>query len=177
MGPSGSGKSTLTLQLMASGWGYLSDDMVFLTRAGDDVEARGFRRLFAVTENTPLPSVVGLMQTKASRRANTQAIKKTFDPQSLYPLAHFQNAVPQSLFFTSTDGEAQTRISELSQAATMKRLISYCPWATYDKTIAVENLDVLSRLVRQTTSFELFAGADLLRPNYASNLLNTYIRN
>ena len=177
VGPSGSGKSTLTLQLMASGWGYLSDDMVFLSRAGDGVEARGFRRFFAVTENTTLPSGVGLLRTTASPPANTQNAKKWFDPLSFFPSAHVQNAVPQTLFFTTTDGEAQTRISELSQAETMKRLIAFWPWATYDKAIAAENLDVFSRLARQTRSFDLLAGADLLRPNYASDLLNSYIRN
>ena len=174
VGPSGSGKSTLTLQLMASGWGYLSDDMVFLSKAGDEVEARGFRRFFAVTENTALPSGVRPLTT-VSGAASTQNAKRRFDPQSLFPSTHIQNAVPHRLFFTTTDCEAQTRISELSQAETMKRLIAFCPWATYDKSIAVENLDVLSRLARQTRSFDLFAGSDLLRPNYASDLLDNYI--
>jgi hypothetical protein len=177
VGPSGSGKSTLTLQLMASGWGYLSDDMVFLSRAGDHVEARGFRRFFAVTENATLPSGIGLLRTAVSQPANTQNAKKRFDPQSFFPSARIQNAVPRALFFSTTDGGVQTRISELSQAETMKRLIAFCPWATYDKAIAVENLDILSQLARQTRSFDLFASADLLRPNYASDLLNSYIRN
>ena len=177
VGPSGSGKSTLTLQLMASGWGYLSDDMVFLSKTGDDVEARGFRRFFAVTENTALPNGVRLLRTTVSRAASTQNAKRRFDPQSIFPSTHIQNVVPERLFFTTTDGEAQTRISELSPAETMKRLIAFCPWATYDKAIAVENLDVLSRLARQTRSFDLFAGSDLLRPNYASDLLDNYIGN
>src|SRR6266496_4601753 len=52
IGPSGSGKSTLTVQLAAAGWRYLSDDELLLSLARDEVEARGFRRFFAITENT-----------------------------------------------------------------------------------------------------------------------------
>ena len=53
----------------------------------------------------------------------------------------------------------------------MTRLIRACPWATYDTSIAAANLEVLSRLARQTTSFDLIAGRDLLEPGAASILL------
>jgi hypothetical protein len=55
----------------------------------------------------------------------------------------------------------------------MKRLIRYCPWASYDTAIAGANLEVLSRLARQTTAFELLAGRGLLEPGCASALLSS----
>lgn len=176
IGPSGSGKSTLALQLVAAGWGYLSDDVVFLSRAGAEVEARGFRRFFAVTENTVLPQGVGALPNAISPPDHIAKAKRRFEPQNFFPSTYVPKSVPRLLFFSSHSGESETRIHELSQVQTMKRLITSCPWATYEKTMAPENLSVLSQLARQCRAFDLFAGTDLLRPNYASALLSTYIR-
>lgn len=176
IGPSSSGKSTLTLQLMAAGWGYLSDDVVFLSRAGAEVEARGFRRFFAVTENTVLPQVLGALPNAISPAARIAKPKRRFEPQNFFPSTYVPMSIPRLLFFSSRSGESETGIDELSQVQTMKRLITSCPWATYEKAMAPENLSVLSQLARQCKAFDLFAGTDLLRPDYASALLSTYIK-
>ena len=82
---------------------------------------------------------------------------------------------PRWLLFTSIADAQETRISELSQAETMMRLIRACPWATYDAAIAGANLDLLSRLARQVKAFDLAAGADLLQPARAAELLNHHL--
>src|SRR4051812_15284133 len=52
VGPSGSGKSTNATQLATAGWQYLSDDTLLISGAGERVEARALRRVFAVSRPT-----------------------------------------------------------------------------------------------------------------------------
>jgi len=175
IGPSGSGKSTLTMQLAAAGWRYLSDDELLLSLGENGVEARSFRRPFAITENTALMSGLMIFEKVSRQEENGREVKRCFEPQSVFPGAQIETAKPSFLLFTRVNGETETSLTELSQAETMKRLIRACPWATYDKTIAVENLDMLSRLARQSRSFDFSAGADLLHPKRASDLLMSII--
>ena len=153
IGPSGSGKSTLAVQLAKAGWPYLSDDELLLSLVDGEVEARGFRHFFAVKD-----------------KANGQ-FKTCFEPDSALGSERRLSARPGVLLFTSLSGEETTRLDGLTQAKTMTRLLRACPWATYDTAIAAPNLELLSKLVRQTSAFDLFAGSDLLRPGRAAHLL------
>jgi len=175
IGPSGSGKSTLTLQLAAAGWRYLSDDELLLSLCENEVEARSFRRPFAITANSALMSGIAVFENVSRQQQEEPEVKRCFDPETIFPGARIETVKPGFLLFTRVNGEAETRLCELSQAEAMKRLIRACPWATYDKTIAVENLDMLSRLARQSRSFDFSGGADLLNPKRASDLLMSYI--
>ena len=158
IGPSGSGKSTLTFQLATAGWPYLSDDEVLLSVNEGEVEARGFRSFFAMRE------IAG------------EGFKNIFEPAGVFSSARVSQVRPRWLLFTSISGENETRFVQLSQAETMTRLIRVCPWATYDTDIAGANLDLLSRLARQVTAFDLAAGSDLLQPTHAAELLGQKLR-
>lgn len=168
IGPSGSGKSTLALQLALTGWPYLSDDEVLLSLVDDEVAARGFRNFFAVTSATA--SALGMRGLEISER-----LKTCFEPNVVFGSAQRATTVPRALFFTSLSGEDKTHLNQLTQAETMTRLIRACPWATYDTAIASANLNVLSKLARQTSAFDLLAGRDLLEPDCASALLSRYV--
>ena len=159
VGPSGSGKSTLTLQLAKSGWGYLSDDELLLSVAGETVEARGFRSFFA------------LAPAAAATAAGPGRLKTCFEPASVFATPPVSQTVPRFVFFTSVSGAHETHLSELSQAETMTRLLRACPWATYDTAVADPYLQVLSRLARQAKGFALQAGDDLLEPGQASRII------
>jgi hypothetical protein len=152
VGPSGSGKSTLALHLATAGWPYLSDDEVLLSLIDGEVEARGFRSFFAV------------------RGAAT--LKTCFEPDAVFASGRRLKASPGMLLFTSVSGEQKTRLNRLTQAESMTRLIRACPWATYDKSIAGANLELLSILARQTSAFDLHAGLDLLEPGCAASLFS-----
>ena len=158
VGPSGSGKSTLTLQLASAGWGYISDDELLLSIAGEEVEARGFRSFFA------------LAATGAGAPANT--LKTCFEPAHVFATPRVQRTVPGFLLFSTINGGTETRLHELTQAETMTRLIRACPWATYDTAVAGANLELLSRLARQAKGFCLSAGTDLLEAGKASRMLS-----
>jgi hypothetical protein len=152
VGPSGSGKSTLALELAKSGWPYLSDDELLLSLVDGEVEARGFRSFFAI-------STAGA------------SLKHCFEPDVALGSKRVAQASPGSLLFIRLNGESLSELSKLTQADTMKHLIRACPWATYDRSIAGANLELLSALARQAQGFELLAGCDLLEPDYAVRFL------
>ncbi len=154
IGPSGSGKLTLALQLAMASWPYLSDDELLLSLVEGDVEARGFRSFFAV------------------RDGSNGDFKTCFEPDLAFKSTRRTSAVPGVLLFTSLNGEEKTRLERLTQTETMMRLLRACPWATYDTAVAAPNLELLSKLARQTRAFDLFASRDLLTPGFASDLLS-----
>lgn len=154
IGPSGSGKSTLALQLAQSGWSYLSDDELLLSLVDGEVEARGFRSFFAISTT----------ETGAQ-------FKHCFEPETVLGLKRTDHAVPGLLLFIRLNGEPRSELKRLTQPETMMRLITACPWATYDRSIAGPNLELLSALARQANGFALSAGRDLLEPGFAISLL------
>ena len=164
VGPSGSGKSTLALQLAMDGWPYLSDDEVLLSLINRNVEALGFRSLFAVNADTV--SAIGL-------ELSSETSKTCFEPSAVVLSSRRPQAMPRLLLFTQVSGEPKTRFKKLTQSEAMGRLIRACPWASYDTSIAGANLEVLSRLARQASAFDLHAGRDLLVPGCASELLSS----
>lgn len=151
IGPSGSGKSTLALQLVQSGWSYLSDDELLLSLRDGAVEARGFRRFFAVS-------------------AAGEQLKHCFEPLGSNQATQ---AYPGFLLFIGLNGESRSQLRKLTQSETMMRLIRACPWATYDRSIASANLEVLSALVRQGDGFDLSAGCDLMQPGFGASFLKS----
>jgi len=152
IGPSGSGKSTLALQLVTAGWSYLSDDQLLLSLDEGVVEARGFRGFFAVSETGA-------------------RLKQCFEPEVVLGSKRTVSAVPRALLFTQLNGESRSELNQLTQAETMTRLLRACPWATYDKSIAGANLELLSALARQARGFNLSAGRDLLEPGFAASFI------
>jgi hypothetical protein len=151
IGPSGSGKSTLALQLVQAGWSYLSDDELLLSLTDGAVEARGFRSFFAISE-------AGAPFKHCFQPLGSQQVEQAF---------------PGFLLFISLSGDPQSQLTGLTQAETMMRLITGCPWATYDRSIASANLELLSALARQANSFALAAGRDLLEPGFAASFFTS----
>lgn len=161
VGPSGSGKSTLTFQLATAGWSYLSDDEVLMSMNQGQVEARGFRSFFALRE---------MAATKVAT-AGSPAFRSIFEPAGIFSSVRASQVVPGWVLFTTISGDKETGLRRLPQTETMTRLIRACPWATYDTAVAAANLELLSRLARQVTAFDLSAGSDLLEPHRAADFL------
>jgi hypothetical protein len=176
IGNSNCGKSTITTRLANDGWGYLSDDMLVLSEASGQVEARGLRRHFAVSpvvvEGWKLPR----LKDALGGPIPSDSTKRSLDPSIVFPKGFTGLCVPLVLLFPSITGEAKTRIEKLSQSDAMMRLITACAWARYDRAVARDYLQVLAMLVRQSASFALHAGHDLLRePELARTLLGKYV--
>lgn len=169
VGRSGSGKSTLALQLARSGWPYLSDDELLLSLEAGVVEARGFRSFFAVKNDTV--AAVGLEGLTAPDQTDA-GFKTCFEPALVLGTQRREHATPGVLVFIHLTGDGTSRLTKLTPAETMAQLIRACPWATYDTAIAGANLEVLSALARQASSFDLAAGRDLLTAGCAAELLS-----
>jgi len=136
-----------------AGWSYLSDDELLLSLVDGVVEARGFRSFFAVGEAGA-------------------AFKHCFEPETALGSKRIEQALPQLLLFIHLNGDSRSELAKLTQAETMTRLLRACPWATYDRSVAGANLELLSTLARQARGFDLSAGHDLLNPGYAGLMLN-----
>jgi hypothetical protein len=173
-GASGSGKSTLTLQLVANGWRYLTDDVLFLKPAGGAVKAYPLRRTFAVTQSTVAASGKRVRDVFAGNDW-FEGLKKSFMPHEIFPETFLPECEPHSIFFPTITEEDQSVVRPLTRSETMIQLIKLCPWSCYDPVTSAGHLHALSSLARQCAGFVLLAGRDLLRdPARASNLALEY---
>jgi hypothetical protein len=162
VGPSGSGKTTLAMRLTAGGWLNVADDLVLLREETFATEAFAFRRVFAATVTTlnacPTPGI-----EKATREPNElEPSKRRFDPQVLFPGRFTASCTPRTLVFPTITGEARSESRPLTSPGALSRLLRMCPWATYDAAVARPHLSALAGLARQSVSYELLAGTDLL---------------
>ena len=173
IGPSGSGKSTLTLQLLSAGWGYLSDDVILLSDSERGIEARGVRRVFALTQ-TSLEAA--MLASAVMTTAGSTSSKLALVPQDYFPDRLTSSAIPRVLLFLKIVKAGTSSFQKLTEYEAMTRLLKQCPWACYDKPVASNYVGVLGTLVKQSAAFDLFLGADLLEnPDFTLNLLNTII--
>jgi len=173
-GASGSGKSTLTLQLVANGWQYLTDDVLHLKSVGGVMKAYPVRRAFAVTRSTIDAS--GSRARAAFGNADwSNGLKKSFMPHDFFPGAFSPNCEPHAIFFPTITEEDKSVVRPLTRSETMIQLIKLCPWSCYDPVTSAGHLYALSSLARQCAGFVLFAGRDFLRdPACASDLVLEY---
>lgn len=173
-GASGSGKSTLTLQLVANGWQYLTDDVLLLKSVGGVMKAYPVRRAFAVTRSTV--DAGGSRARAAFANADwSNGSKKSFMPHDFFPGAFWPDCEPQTIFFPTITEEDQSVVRPLTRSETMIQLIKLCPWSCYDPVTSADHLHALSSLARQCAGFVLLAGRDVLRdPARASDLALEY---
>ena len=176
-GPSRSGKTSLSLRLAASGWHYLSDDMVVLSEGVGGVEARGLRRPFQTSDDSLAGHELPRLNDALSVTIPNDSEKRRLDPEILFPGQFATSAQPGVLCFPVISGERQSRLEETTKADAMLRLIGMCPWSNYDSSAAREHLRVLNHLVRQCHTFMLHAGRDIFdEPNGANVLLARLVK-
>jgi hypothetical protein len=175
VGPSGSGKSTLTLQLVANGWQYLTDDVLLLKKASGGMKAYPLRRAFAVTHATVLAAGEDGVRTAFALADWPTGFKKRFMPSDFFPESFAPSCRPHAIFFPTITGEDESVVKPLTQSETMIHLIKQCPWSCYDPVTSAGHLRALSSLARQGEGFVLLAGRDLLRdPARASDWVREY---
>jgi hypothetical protein len=160
-GPSRSGKTSLSLRLAVSGWDYLSDDVVIISKGDEGVEARGLRRPF-LTSSDSLDGceLLRLDNTLGVTIPNDPA-KRPLDPEVLFPGQFAVSAKPGVVCFPVITGESESRLAETTKAEAMMRLIDICPWSIYDASAARDHLRILGQLVRQCRTYTLHAGRDI----------------
>lgn len=172
VGNSGSGKSTLILRLAASGWDYLSDDVLALKEEAGRVEALALRRSFAITDSTARACDVQPPDRAFDAQRKIGPAKHRLQPHLLFPDSFSLKSVPRVLFFTAITREAESKVVPLSQSDAMTRLVGLTLWTPYDSSMARAHFTLLGQLVKQTHAFDLIAGRDVLEdPQRTSELL------
>lgn len=159
IGSSGSGKSTLTVGVVRQGWQYLSDDAVLLRLDPAGVAALAFRKpcyvdARAVTASTALP----LGEEVPDRWGRPRRLLRLADA---YPAQAIASCRPQGLLFARIVPEAHSTIRPLDGPSALKHLLAQSGPQLFDRRSMAQHLDLLKRLVQQTTSCELLAGKDL----------------
>lgn len=175
-GLSGSGKTSLAVRLAASGWKYLSDDLLVISEGEDGVWMRGLRRPFQTSAAALAGCGLPRLDEALGVTVPYDPEKRRLDPEVLFPGAFASAALPRVLCFPVVAEGAESRVEPLEQAEAMVRLVKMCPWSSYDVSAAREHLRVLSRLVKQCRTYGLLAGRDIFDDVAgASRLLARYV--
>jgi hypothetical protein len=162
VGNSNSGKSSMTIRLASAGWRYLSDDMLVLGEDDGAVEAWALRRIFSVSAGSLANCHLSGLEAALGAPANSDPTKRKLEPGITFPGSFVESCRPRVLLFPTLTGEAASRLEKISPGEAMARLIRQCPWASYDTGTAREHLRVLGVLAKQSDSFALDAGRDLI---------------
>jgi hypothetical protein len=175
LGDSNSGKTSLTLRLTRSGWSYLSDDLLVFYEGAEHIEAQGLRRVFSVAASNLVNCDLPRLEEALGVPAYADPNKRRLEPSVIFPERFAEACVPRVLYFASITGEKKSRMEEVGQSDALIRLVKLCPWSSFD-VMARQNLNVLSRLVRQVKAYNLFAGRDVVDdPACAAALLSAHV--
>jgi len=159
VGPCGSGKSTQTYTLVRHG---------FLRARGEGVEALALRRdLFLDPTSSTCPEKACGDAPILSGRG-----KRRIPMRELHPDRMIDRCVPRLLVFPEIVSGARSRLVPLERTDTVARLVAQSAVLALDREVVPRHVEILGRLVRQTTSYRLLAGRDLKeRPELVSALL------
>jgi hypothetical protein len=172
VGDSGCGKSTLTATLVLSGWRFVSDDNLLLRESSKGIEAAALRRYFTFDQATMKACHLDAFAESIGGPVPGKTEKVRFYARQAFAEKFVDSCLPGAILFPEVSGEARSRVAPLKQGNALARLIRQCPWATFDAAAAPDHLQVLSKLVRQTRSYAIFAGQDVFEtPASITNLI------
>jgi len=169
-GCSGRGKTTSFLSLLRSGYRCVSDDHPFLRPTGDHVEALGFPVKVDVTDNTVklFPEL-----QEAGPLLHQGRYKKYFHVEDFYPWGAADLCRPRILLFPNVIDAPTSHLELLSKSEALETLLPQ-GLLVYDREIAKQEFQTLSRLVGQVESYRLHFGRDVMDlPRLIDPLLKT----
>lgn len=153
-GTSGSGKSTTAVALLRAGFGFLSDDMVFLLPGGDGLTVGGFPDEIDVTSETIrlFPELAGL----TGAAANPVNGKRSFRPEEIYDVALARPCAPAALVLAGTRVPGPSRLEAVGAD---EALLELAPNVLLtDAAAAQAHLEALAELTRACPCYRLQAG-------------------
>jgi hypothetical protein len=155
-GHSGSGKSTLAIALARAGFGFLSDDMVFLTRAGAELRVLAFRDEIDVTEQTAemFPELRFLL----ARPRPAGWHKRQFLIEDVYPEGPVLSCQPAALVFPRIAYSDRSVLKEMKPDEALREILPNVLLTSGSHAQA--HLDTLGELVRTCACFRLETGCD-----------------
>jgi len=158
-GHSGSGKSTLTLTLCRAGFGFLSDDYVFLAGSSSGVRVFGFPEEVDVTDSTAafFPELASVVLTQL-RPGWTKRQVHLGDYWNVQPAPV---ASPGLLIFPRISEAADSSIEPFGAREAVAELVSNIQLTRPD--LAQTHLDLIGELVRSSVCYRLNTGRDFDR--------------
>ena len=152
----GAGKSTLTLALLRAGFGFLGDDLVFLSPHATGVRALAFPDEIDVADDTArlFPELRFLLDQPRVRGWH----KRPLRPETVYDIDVVWDADPKVLIFPRVS-EAPT--SRLTRMDPMTALIELAPNVLLTEVNSSQaHLNALAKLVEQCACYQLETGRD-----------------
>jgi hypothetical protein len=159
VGPSGCGKTTVTIGLIRAGGRFLSDDAVLLRAAPDGIDALSLRKPFSV-DTVRAGDYPDLVPDVAQARG-PNIWKCRADALREYSVQSLERFRPRVIVFPRIVPQTTSALSQVSRSAALRHLLEQSGPELFDRATMAEHAAVLSRLLRQSTSYELLAGRDL----------------
>jgi hypothetical protein len=167
-GKSGAGKSTLAITLLRGGFGYLSDDMVFLQRRSGELRVLGFPEDVDVSDGTInfFPELDFLRHTPKAAGSP----KKHVRPDEIYGVELIGEARPRAIVFPRI---CASETSSLRSIDADEAFLELVPNVLLTEGRSCQNhLNILTELARQTPCYRLETGRDFDRlPSLLDELL------
>jgi len=159
VGPPGSGKSTLAIGLIRRGWNYLSDDALLLRENSHGIEALACRKNFYV--NTNVAANYAEFPLAGEVADSYGGTKRRLKIEEAYPAQFLEKCHPTVLLFPRIVTERQSILLPCDGITALRNLLAQSGSQLFDQNSMGKQLDLLARLLRQTTCYELKAGLDL----------------
>jgi hypothetical protein len=166
VGRSGSGKSTTTALLAQKGWQVGTDDIAFMV-AGErpgTTDIVPWRERLALHGDSA--EVIGHgdstdLAARGKRGWFVEQLGSTW----------VQRVTPELIVLPTSSPVEPTSVRPLRPTQALARIMPSSPWVTLEATYATEHLDLLTRLVTQSRTFEATVGRDLFdRPEILPEL-------
>lgn len=172
VGDSGAGKTTLTLSLVKSGWNYLSDDALGLTRVDDQIEARALRQGISLTKDAMERWEGSEMWADAPKPLGSNKGKGLVLPGDSLWERHIPSCVPQAIFFCQVGNSEKSEIIELPKAAALGLCLRQALGLWMNSSLTKENMELLKDMVDQAQCFRIVSGRDVIdSPEDTSELI------
>jgi hypothetical protein len=158
-GTSGAGKSTLAVTLLRSGFGYLSDDMVFLQRRAEGLEVLGFAEDIDVTGKTIsfFPELDFLRRSLDTAGRSKQQVRV----DEVYSAELVRQAQPGAIVFPQISGNAHSTVRQIDADEAFLEMVSNV--LLTDPHACRSHLLILTELVKHTPCYRLDTGRDFDR--------------
>jgi hypothetical protein len=155
-GTSGAGKSTLAITLLRSGFGYLSDDMVFLRQRSDGLEILSLPEDVDVSDQTisffsELDFLRGLPNSFGWAKRRVRA-------DEVYGAEVIREARPEAIVIPRISAKERSSIRSIDADEALLEIVSNV--LLTEARSCQSHLDILTELVRQTPCYRLETGRD-----------------
>ncbi len=168
-GQSGRGKTTCCIALLRSGYRFLADDHPFVRATNTGLELLSFPEKIDVTDTT-VAFFPELQQ--ANGYLHQGLYKRYFYAGDLYPSEKIDSCKPAFIILPHVADCLHSHLEPLAKGQVLEELLPQS-LLVFDKEVAQQQFQTLSRLVQQADCYRLYCGQDVLKlPELIDTLLD-----